>query len=61
MITINDIEKIIISRLNENEDLVHTVCSVPFEFTTIVMKDKDNKHSILFNRLFKFSLKSRYL
>ena len=31
-----------------------------FYFTTQVMKDETDTHDILFNKLFKFKLKSRY-
>lgn len=61
MITIDDIEKIITDKLNEDKVLVHAICAIPFEFTSVVMKNKHDNHSILFNRLFKFSLKSKYL
>lgn len=61
MITIDDIEKSITILLHEDKDLVHTICTIPFEFTEIVMKNKQDTRSILFNKLFKFSLKSKYL
>lgn len=61
MITIDDIEKSITTLLHEDKDLVHIICTIPFKFTEIVMKNKQDTHSILFNKLFKFSLKPKYL
>lgn len=61
MTTIDDIAKTISKQLNEDYDVVYKICNTPFIFTAIVMKDKEDKHSILFNKLFKFSLKNKFL
>lgn len=58
-----DIEKIskeISNKLNIDRDVVEDVCKFAFLFTTDVMKDEQDTHNILFNKLFKFSLKKRF-
>lgn len=58
-----DIEKIskeISKRTNIDRDIVEDVCKFAFLFTTDVMKDENDTHNILFNKLFKFSLKPRF-
>lgn len=57
---IGDIIKLIADKLNEDKDLVDKICNIPFKFTVEVMKDPNDKHPILFNKLFKISLKPRF-
>lgn len=58
-----DIEKIakeVSKRTDIDRDIVEDVCKFAFLFTTDVMKDETDTHDILFNKLFKFSLKKRF-
>ena len=41
-------------------DIVHKIVMYQFKFTTDVMKNPSDYRDILFNRLFKFKLKSRF-
>lgn len=59
MIDIEDIIKEVSKNLNIDKDIVSTVCKHPFLYTVETMKGDDTK-DILFNRLFKFKLKSRF-
>lgn len=54
--TCRDIAK----ELNEDYDLVYNIVMYQFRFTTDVMKDPDDYHDILFNKLFRFKLKNRF-
>lgn len=59
----SDIERIakeISKRTNIDRETVEDVCKFAFLFTTDVMKDETDTHNILFNGLFKFSLKKRF-
>lgn len=60
MTDIQKIAKQIATELNLDRELVEKVCQFPFIFTTNVMKDEEDTHDILFNRLFKFKLKRRF-
>lgn len=46
--------------LNEDRELVKQICQYQFKFIKDIMKDKDDTHDILINKLFKFKLKTRY-
>lgn len=59
MITITEIIKKISKDLNIDEQVVSVVCRHPFEYTVERMKNEETR-DILFNRLFKFKLKSRF-
>ena len=50
----------IAKELNEDYDLVYNIVMYQFRFTTDVMKDPDDYHDILFNKLFRFKLKNRF-
>lgn len=50
----------IAKKLNLNKDLVKKVVMYEFKFTTDVMKDSEDYHDILFNGLFRFTLKPRF-
>lgn len=41
-------------------DTVEAVCKHVFKFTVDVMKDENDYHDILFNKLFKIKLKNRF-
>jgi hypothetical protein len=60
VIDIDDVIKEVSARTNVNRDVVDKVCKHVFAFTTDIMKDGNDTHEILFNRLFKFKLKSRF-
>lgn len=59
MVDIEDIIKEVSKQLNIDEHIVSVVCKHPFKQTVSIMKSDDTK-AILFNRLFKFKLKSRF-
>lgn len=46
--------------LNLDRDLVKKIVMYEFKFTTDVMKDPEDYHDILFNKLFRFTLKPRF-
>lgn len=46
--------------LNLDKDLVRKIVMYEFRFTTDVMKDPEDYHDILFNKLFRFTLKPRF-
>ena len=46
--------------LNENYDLVKTICQYQFQFIRNVMQDPNDTHNILLEKLFKFKLKPRF-
>lgn len=60
MSDIETISKQISEELNIDRDTVEKVCKFAFIFTTDVMKDEEDTHDILFNKLFKFKLKNRF-
>lgn len=60
MITIDDIVSQIAAETNLDKDTVSCICKHPFICTMQIMKDEDDYRDILFNKLFKFKLKSRY-
>lgn len=46
--------------LNLDKELVKKIVMYEFRFTTDVMKDPEDYHDILFNKLFRFTLKPRF-
>lgn len=46
--------------LDEDYDTVKNIVLYEFKYTVDTMKDPDNTMDILFNKLFKFKLKSRF-
>ena len=58
-----DLDKVckqIAKELNEDYELVRKIVLYQFKYTVDIMKDPNNTMDILFNKLFKFRLKSRY-
>lgn len=58
-----DIRKIsnqIAKQLGEDKDFVYDVITYQFLFTKEVMQDPEDYHDILYNKLFRFTLKPRY-
>lgn len=51
----------IAKELNLDLELVEKICKYQFKFTKDVMQDPDDYHNILYNKLFKFKLKPRFL
>lgn len=60
MTDIQSISKEVAKRTKLDRELVETICKFPFLFAVDVMKDEEDTHDILFNRLFKFKLKTRF-
>lgn len=60
MLTIDDVVKETSKRLEIDKETVDVICKHVFKFTIDVMKDPNDYHEILFNKLFKFKLKSRF-
>lgn len=57
------IEQVIKETSKETEipiEVVDQICKHAFRFTVDIMKDENDYHDILFNRLFKFKLKNRF-
>ena len=50
----------IAKELGYDYELVRRIVMYEFEYTTKVMKDPDDYREILFNKLFKFKLKTRF-
>lgn len=58
-----DIRKIsnqIAKQLGEDRDFVYDVIMYQFLFTKEVMQDPEDYHDILYNKLFRFTLKPKY-
>lgn len=60
MIDLDQVIKQVAKRLNEDKEIVNTVCKHVFKETVETMKSEDDCRDILFNQLFKFKLKRRY-
>ncbi len=60
MINIDKVCTEISRELNVSYELVKQIVMYQFQFTTEVMKDPDDYHDILFNKLFRFKLKPRF-
>lgn len=52
--------KQISKELNEDYDVVKNIVQYEFLYTKKIMKDPTDTRDILFNKLFKFKLKSRF-
>lgn len=59
MIDIEDIIKELSKELNIDKEIISIVCKHPFNYTVDIMKSDCTK-DVLFNKLFKFKLKSRF-
>lgn len=57
---IEDLCRRVTNETGEDYETVKQVVSYVFNFTANVMKDQNDKHDILFNKLFKFKLKRRF-
>ena len=58
-----DLDKVckqIAKELGEDYNTVRDIVMYEFDFTKNVMKDPNDHRDILFNKLFKFKLKSRF-
>lgn len=60
MLTIDEVIKEVSKKLGIDKEIVDVVCKHAFKFTIDVMKDPNDYHEILFNKLFKFKLKPRF-
>lgn len=60
MIDINNVIKETSKRTKIPIETVDAICKHTFRFTADVMKDENDYHDILFNKLFKFKLKNRF-
>ncbi len=60
MIDIDYVVKEVSKKTGINQEIVENVCKHVFKFTTEVMKDDNDCHDILFRKLFRFKLKSRF-
>lgn len=60
MMTLNQVIKKVHDRTGIDIEIVECVCKHPFDYTVDLMKDESNTQDILFNKLFKFKLKTRY-
>lgn len=60
MINIDQVIKEVSKRTKVDKEIVDTICKHVFRFTIDVMKDPDDYHEILFSKLFKFKLKTRF-
>lgn len=57
---LDDVCRKISKDLNLNFDIVRDVVMYQFRYTVNIMKDPEDTRDILFNKLFKFKLKSRF-
>lgn len=57
---IRKISNQIAKQLGEDKDFVYDVIMYQFLFTKEVMQDPEDYHDILYNKLFRFTLKPRY-
>lgn len=60
MIDIDKIIKQISTNTGIDVEIVDAVCKHAFKCTVEIMKDPNDYHEILFNKLFKFKLKNRF-
>lgn len=60
MIEFSQIVKETAKRTGDDLETVEAVCKHVFGYTVEVMKDENDYHDILFNKLFKFKLKNRF-
>lgn len=57
---LNNVCRKISKDLNLDFDIVRDVVMYQFRYTVNIMKDPEDTRDILFNKLFKFKLKSRF-
>lgn len=57
---LDDVCRKISKDLNLNFDIVRDIVMYQFQYTVNIMKDPEDTRDILFNKLFKFKLKSRF-
>ena len=57
---LDDVCRKISKDLNLNFDIVRNIVMYQFRYTANIMKDPEDTRDILFNKLFKFKLKSRF-
>lgn len=57
---LDDVCRKISKDLNLNFDIVRDIVTYQFRYTVNIMKDPEDTRDILFNKLFKFKLKSRF-
>ena len=57
---VQDTYKQISDKTGIEYDLVKEAIQYVFQFTANVMRDPEDTHDILFNKLFKFKLKSKF-
>lgn len=57
---LDDVCRKISKDLNLNFDIVRDIVMYQFRYTVNIMKDPKDTRDILFNKLFKFKLKSRF-
>lgn len=60
MTDLNKICNNVAKQLGEDRELIKNIAMYQFAFTMDVMKDEEDAHDILFNKLFKFKLKRRF-
>lgn len=60
MIDIDDVIKEVSTRTGVDRETVDYICKHVFKETVNTMKDTNDYRDILFNKLFKFKLKTRY-
>lgn len=60
MVTIEDVIKEVSKQTDIDIETVNVICRHPFLYTVEIMKDENDLHEILFNKLFKFKLKPRF-
>lgn len=60
MIDIDQVIKQVARRTGIDKNIVDVVCKHPFQYTVETMKDENDYHEIMFNKLFKFKLKNRF-
>ena len=57
---LDDVCRKISKDLNLDFDIVRDIVMYQFRYTVNIMKDPEDTRDILFNKLFKFTLKSRF-
>lgn len=60
MKTIEDVINEVTNTTGYDRDIVDKVCKHSFQYTTEIMKNKDDIRDILFKGLFRFKLKRRF-
>ena len=60
MIQENQVIKEVSKKTGVDDQIVDAICKHVFKYTVDVFKDGNDNHDILFNRLFKFKLKTKF-